>query len=186
MNCRTLRTSARPFALAAALVVGSVGIAGCSVPGETKREPSKAPPITSEPAPVAESIAKYDALTAELVAALEEKMPGITWAVDDTADLSPAQDGRCMLYLQSMQSSADIVEPSRNFEDLFAAADPVLEKHGFPAFNGIDPVPGGWVVTRSTDAVGATLSIRSKFPAYLELTVPVKSESCDPKEIPAS
>ncbi len=186
MNCRMLRTSARPFALAAALVVGSVGIAGCSAPGETKREPSKAPPITSEPAPVAESSAKYDALTAELVAALEEKMPGITWAVDDTADMSPAQDRRCMLYPKSMQSSADIVEPSRNFEDLFAAADPVLEKHGFPAFDGIDPVPGGWVVTRSTDAVGATLSIRSKFPAYLELTVPVKSETCDPKEIPAS
>ncbi len=113
-------------------------------------------------------------------------MPGITWSVDGPASMSVTGDGRCMLSPQSMKSSADIVDPSRNFEDLFAAADPVLEKHGFPAFDGTDPVPGGWVVTRSTDAVGATVSVRSKFPAYLEVTVPVKSESCDPKEIPAS
>ncbi|MET3367524.1 UNVERIFIED_CONTAM: hypothetical protein ABIE34_000750 [Jeotgalibacillus campisalis] len=186
MNRCMLRTSARPFAVAVALVTGSVGAAGCSAPGETTREPSKAPPITSEPAPVPESIARYDALTKELVAALETKMPGITWSVDGPASMSLTGDGRCMLSPQSMKSSADIVDPSRNFEDLFAAADPVLEKHGFPAFDGTDPVPGGWVVTRSTDAVGATLSVRSKFPAYLEVTVPVKSESCDPKEIPAS
>jgi hypothetical protein len=133
---------------------------------------------------VAESIAKYDALTTELVAALEAKMPDITWSVDDPARMSRTQDGRCMLFPQSMKSSADIVEPSRNFEEVFAVADPVLKKHGFPAFDGTDPVPGGWVVARSTDGVGATVTIRSKSPAYLDVTVPVKSESCDTNELP--
>ncbi|WP_445931675.1 hypothetical protein [Paenarthrobacter nitroguajacolicus] len=181
MNRRLHRSS---WALAAALAVVAFA-AGCShAPGETKREPSKAPPITSEPAPVAESVAKYNALTTELVAALEAKMPDITWALDDPASLGRTQDGRCMLSPRSMKSSADIVEPSRHFGDVFAVADPVLGKHGFPAFDGIDPVPGGWVVTRSTDAAGATVTIRSKFPAYLDVTVPVKSENCDTNEIP--
>ncbi|ASN21660.1 hypothetical protein CGK93_19775 [Arthrobacter sp. YN] len=181
MNRRMHR---KPWALAAALTVVTVA-AGCSdTPDGPTREPSSAPPVTSEPAPVAESAAKYNALTAELVAALEAKMPDITWAVDDPARLSRIDDGRCMLAPRSMKSSADIVAPSRQFEDVFAVADPVLREHGFPAFDGTDPVPGGWVVTRSTDAAGATVTIRSKFPAYLDVTVPVKSENCDANEIP--
>lgn len=172
------------WALAAALAVVTVA-AGCSdTPDGPKRVPSEAPPVTAEPGPVAESAAKYNALTAELVAALEAKMPDITWTVDDPARLSRTQDGRCVLSPRSMKSTADIVEPSKNFEDVFAAADPVLERHGFPAFDGTDPVPGGWVVTRSTDAAGATVTIESKSPAYLSVTVPVKSETCDSNEIP--
>ncbi|WP_254779812.1 MULTISPECIES: hypothetical protein [unclassified Arthrobacter] len=172
------------WALAAALAVVTVA-AGCSdTPDGPKRVPSEAPPVTSEPASVAESAAKYNALTTDLVAALEAKMPAITWTVDDPARLSRAQDGRCTLSPRSMKSSADIVEPSKNFEDVFGAADPVLEKHGFPAFDGTDPVPGGWVVTRSADAAGATVTIESKSPAYLSVTVPVKSEKCDSNEIP--
>ncbi|WP_429389227.1 hypothetical protein [Paenarthrobacter sp. TE4293] len=171
-------------ALVAALAVVTVA-AGCSdTPDGPTREPSSAPPVTAEPAPVAESVAKYNALTADLVAALETKMPDISWAVDDPARMSRAQDGRCMLSPRSMKSSADIVEPSRHFEDVFAVSDPVLREHGFPLFDGIDPVAGGWVVTRSTDAAGATVTIRSKFPAYLDVTVPVKSENCDINEIP--
>lgn len=178
------RTYLKPWALAAALAVVTVA-AGCSdTPDGPQREPSKAPAVTSEPAPVAESAAKYNALTADLVAALEAKMPDITWAVDDPARLSRTQDGRCVLSPRSMKSSADIVEPSKHFEDVFAAADPVLEKHGFPAFDGTDPVPGGWVVTGSTDAAGATVTIESKSPAFLNVTVPVKSENCDTNEIP--
>lgn len=181
MNRRMHRNA---WALAAALAVVTVA-AGCSdTPDGPKRVPSEAPPITAEPGPVAESAAKYNALTAELVAALEAKMPAITWTVDDPASLSRTQDGRCILSPRSMKSSADIVEPSKNFEDVSAAADPVLEKHGFPAFDGTDPVPGGWVVTRSTDAAGATVTIESKSPAYLSVTVPVKSETCDSNEIP--
>ena len=178
------RTYLKPWALLAALAVVTV-TAGCSnTPEKPKREPSKAPAVTAEPAPVAESAAKYNALTADLVAALEAKMPDITWAVDDPASLNRAKDGTCFLSPRSMKSSADIVEPSRHFEDVFAASDPVLEKHGFPAFDGTDPVPGGWVVTRSTDAAGATVTIESKFPAFLNVTVPVKSENCDTNEIP--
>jgi len=179
MNRRLHR---KPWALAAALVVMT---AGCSTaPDEPKRKPSQAPPITAEPASVAESAAKYNALTAQLVAALEAKMPDITWTVDDPARLSRAQDGRCILTPRSMKSSADIVEPSKHFDDVLAASDPVLEKHGFPAFDGTDPVPGGWVVTRSTDAAGATVTIESKSPAYVRMTVPVKSDTCDSNEIP--
>ncbi|MBT2586703.1 hypothetical protein J7I86_12820 [Arthrobacter sp. ISL-95] len=181
MNRRTYRNA---WALVAALAVVTVA-AGCSsTPDGPKREPSKAPPVTSEPAPVAESASKYNALTADLVAAMEAKMPDITWAVDDPARLNRTQDGRCMLSPRSMKSSADIVEPSKHFKDVFAVTDPVLEKHGFPAFDGIDPVPGGWVVTRSTDAAGATVTIQSKFPANLDVIVPVKSENCDTNEIP--
>ncbi|UKA49276.1 hypothetical protein LFT48_17845 [Arthrobacter sp. FW305-123] len=172
------------WALAAALAVASVA-AGCSdTPDGPQREPSQPPAVTSEPASVPESAAKYNALTTELVAALEAKMPDITWTVDDPARLSRAQDGRCILAPRSMKSSADIVEPSKHFEDVFAVADPVLEKHGFPAFDGTDPVPGGWVVTRSTDATGATVTIESKSPAYLRMTVPVQSDTCDSNEIP--
>lgn len=182
MNRRMHR---KPWALAAALTLMAAAAAGCSdTPDGPTREPSSAPPVTAEPASVAESVAKYNALTSDLVAALEAKMPDITWAVDDPARLSRIDDGRCMLAPRSMKSSADIVKPSRSFEDVFAVADPVLREHGFPAFDGTDPVPGGWVVTRSTDAAGATVTIRSKFPAYLDVTVPVKSESCDANEIP--
>jgi|GEM_PF-3576780 len=178
------RIHCKPWALVAALAVVTV-TAGCSnTPNDPKREPSNAPAVTVEPAPVAESAAKYNALTADLIAALEAKMPAITWTVDDPARMSRTQDGRCMLSPRSMKSSADIVEPSKNFEDVFAAADPVLEKHGFPAFDGTDPVPGGWVVTRSTNGSGATVTIESKSPAYLSVTVPVTSENCDSNEIP--
>ncbi|MET4539467.1 hypothetical protein ABIE37_001239 [Arthrobacter bambusae] len=180
MNRRMHR---KPWALAAAIAL--LATAGCSsTPDGPTREPSSAPPVTAEPAPLAESVAKYDALRADLVAALEAKMPAITWAVDDDASVTQTKDGTCIFHPQTMKSSADIVEPSRNFEEVFAAADPILKKHGFPAFAGTDPVPGGWVVTRSTDATGATVTIRSKSPAYLDVTAPVQSESCDDSELP--
>ncbi|WP_026543493.1 hypothetical protein [Paenarthrobacter nicotinovorans] len=176
-------TYLKPRALAAALAL--MATAGCgNTPDGPTREPSSAPPVTASPAPVAESVAKYDALTTELVAALEAKLPGITWSVDDPVSLSRVKDGQCVLALRSMKSSADIVKPSRSFEEVFAAADPILQQHGFPAFDGTDPTPGGWVVTRSTDAAGATVTIRSKFPAYLDITAPVQSESCDASELP--
>ncbi len=91
-----------------------------------------------------------------------------------------------MLYPQTMKSSADVVEPSNQFADIFAAGDPVLTQHGFPAFDGTDAVPGGWVVARSTDAAGATLTIESKSPAYLRISVPVDSPTCSTDEIPPS
>lgn len=177
------RLDRKPWALAAALLMATVA-AGCTTtPDGPTREPSSAPPVTASPAPLAESADKYDSLRADLVAALEKQMPDITWSADDPARMSRAQDGRCVFSPQSMKSSADIVERSRNFEKVFTAADPVLKKHGFPAFDGTDPVPGGWVVTRSTDGVGATVTIESKSPAYLRITAPVASERCDTNEL---
>ncbi|MCD4849349.1 hypothetical protein LN996_00850 [Arthrobacter sp. AK01] len=171
------------WALAAALTVVTLA-AGCSsTPDGPTREPSSAPAVTASPAPLAESTAKYDSLRAELIAALEKQMPDITWAADDPASVTQSKDGKCVFHPQTMKSSADIVEPSKNFEEVFAAADPVLKQHGFPAFDGTDSVPGGWVVTRSTDGVGATVTIESKSPAYLRMTVPVQSESCDTDEL---
>jgi hypothetical protein len=161
------------------------GCTGTAPDGPTTTKPSSAPPVTVAPAPVAESFAKYDSLRAGIIAALEEKMPDIGWTVDKPATLARLNDGRCMLYPQTMKSSADIVEPSHRFADVFSAGDPVLAQHGFPAFDGTDPVPGGWVVTRSTDPAGATLTIESKSPAFLRISVPVDSPTCDPKEIPA-
>lgn len=119
---------------------------------------------TQSPATVAESFAKYDAVRAELIAVLEAKMPGISWSVDKPATLVRSEDGGCILNPQTMKSNADVVALSNRFADIFAAGDPVLAKHGFPAFGGTDPVPGGWVVARSTDSAGATLSIESKEP----------------------
>ncbi|QDG66099.1 hypothetical protein NIBR502772_07640 [Pseudarthrobacter sp. NIBRBAC000502772] len=78
-------------------------------PGARRR---RAPPVAEAPAPVAGSLPKYDALHAELIAALEAKMPDISWTVDRPATLATLQNGRCMHYLQTMQSSADVVEPS--------------------------------------------------------------------------
>ena len=69
---------------------------------------------------------------------------------------------------------------------IFAVGDPVLKRPGFPAFEGTDAVPGGWVVTRSTDAAGATLTIESKSPAYLRISVPVDFPMCSANEIPPS
>jgi hypothetical protein len=182
MNRRVHRKS---LALAAAALTMATVAAGCSsTPDGPTREPSSAPAITASPAPLAESTAKYDALRAELIEALEKQMPDITWAVDDPASVTRSKDGKCVFHPQTMKSSADIVEPSRNFEEVFAAADPILKKHGFPAFDGTDRVPGGWVVTRSSDGVGATVTIESKSPAYLRLTVPVDSESCDNNATP--
>jgi len=173
---RTLRVLAVGLLMAA--------VAGCSpTPDRPTRESSAPPPVTMEPAPVAESVAKYDALRAELVAALEQKMPDITWSADEAASLSLSKDGQCFLHPQTMKSSADIVKASENFKDVFAVSDPILEKHGFPAFDGTDPVPGGWVVTRSADGAGATVTIESKSPAYLRITAPVKSRNCDENEL---
>ncbi len=179
------RTALVQLALPAALI-GVVALAGCAAtPDGPTRKPSSAPPVTASPAPVAESFTKYDALRAELVAALEQKLPGITWNVDNPARLAKSSDGSCILQPASMKSSADIVEPSNHFKEVFTAGNPVLGKHGFPAFGGTDDVPGGWVVARSTDGSGATVSIESKSPAYLRISVPVDSATCDSKEIPA-
>ena len=153
--------------------------------GPTSGTPTATPTATptQKPVSVAESYAKYDSLRTDLAAALEQKLPGITWSTDKAATLAKSNDGRCILQPASMKSSADIVEASRNFEDVFAAGDPVLGKYGFPAFGGTDDVPGGWLVARSTDAAGATVSIEAKGPAYLRITVPVNSASCSPTEI---
>jgi len=175
---------ARPV-LAALLTLGAIVTVACSVPGGPTTEPSSAPPVLNEPAPIAESFAKYDSLRVDLVAALEKNLPGITWTVDNPATVAATSDGRCIFHPASMKSSADIVEASKNFATVFTAADPILKQHEFPAFNGIDPVPGGWVVTRSTDGAGATVIIESKSPAYLRMNVPVDSTTCDPSELPA-
>jgi hypothetical protein len=166
------------------LILGASLMAGCTAPQQPAVVTSSAPPATQAPAPVAESFAKYEALRAEMIAALEAKMPDISWTVDKPAALATAKDGRCLLSPQTMKSSADVVEPSDHFADIFAAGDPVLARHGFPAFGGTDAVPGGWVVARSTDAAGATLTIESKSPAYLRISVPVDSPTCKADEIP--
>ncbi|MFI2564162.1 hypothetical protein [Paenarthrobacter sp. NPDC018779] len=178
------RTS--PGALFLTVVLTSVTLAGCTAATDgPTRTPSSAPPITAGPEPVDQSLAKYDSLRADLIAALEEKLSGITWSVDKGASLAKSTDGRCILQIASMKSSADIVKASNNFEDVFAAGDPVLAQHGFPAFGGTDDVPGGWVVARSTNGSGSTVTIESKSPAYLSVTVPVDSPNCDSAEIPA-
>lgn len=169
---------------AALMILGTTLMAGCTAPQQPNVVTSSAAPVTKAPAPVAESFAKYDALRAELTAALEAKMPDISWTVDKPATLARLKDGRCMLYPQTMKSSADVVEPSNQFADIFAAGDPVLTQHGFPSFDGTDAVPGGWVVARSTDAAGATLTIESKSPAYLRISVQVDSPTCSADEIP--
>jgi hypothetical protein len=184
---RRTKPEGKPHLLAALLVLGTTVMAGCTgtPPDGPTTQPSSVPPLTVGPAPVAESFPKYDALRAEIISALEQKMPDISWTEDEPATLARLKDGRCMLYPQTMKSNADIVEPSNHFADIFSAGDPVLAQHGFPSFDGTDPVPGGWLVTRSTDPAGATLTIESKSPAYLRLSVPVDSPTCDPKEIPA-
>ncbi|WP_160667355.1 hypothetical protein [Pseudarthrobacter sp. ATCC 49987] len=166
------------------LILVATLMAGCTAPQQPPVATSSAPPATQAPAPVAESFAKYEALRAEMIAALEAKMPDISWTVDKPATLAASKDGRCLLTPQTMKSSADVVEPSNHFADIFAAGDPVLARHGFPAFGGTDAVPGGWVVARSTDADGATLTIESKSPAYLRISVPVDSPTCNADEIP--
>jgi hypothetical protein len=185
---RRTKPQGPPRVLAGLLVLGTTVMAGCTgaAPDGPTTKPSSAPPVTVAPAPVAESFPKYDALRAGIIAALEEKMPDISWTVDEPATLARLKDGRCMLYPQTLKSNADIVQPSNHFADVFTAVDPILKQHGFPALDGTDPVPGGWVVTRSTDPAGATLTIESKSPAYLRISVPVDSPNCDPKEIPAS
>ncbi|WP_284987605.1 hypothetical protein [Arthrobacter sp. fls2-241-R2A-172] len=173
------RTAQRNLQLAAALLGCAAALSSCAAtPDGPSRKPSSAPPVTAAPASLAESTIKYDALTKELVEALEAKMPGLTWAPDDPSSVTNSKDGTCIFHPQSLKSSADIVEPSKNFEAVFDAADPVLDKYGFPAFGGTDPVPGGWVVARSTDGTGATITIESKSPAFLSMTVPVTAESC--------
>ncbi|MGG5173895.1 hypothetical protein ACQQCD_02585 [Pseudarthrobacter sp. J1763] len=169
------------FALTACSPAESPTPAGTSS-GASTSSGTAVPPSAS----VAEAFPKYDALRTELVAALEKEMPGITWSVFSAASLAKVDDGRCILQPAVMKSSADIVEPSHRFEDVFAVGDPILAEHGFPAFGGLDDVPGGWIVTRSQDAAGATVSIESKFPATLTISVPVKSAKCDPSEIPKS
>jgi hypothetical protein len=184
MNRRTNRL--RQHSLATLLVLGTTVAVGCTAPEGPATDPSSAPPVTASAAPVAESFPNYDAVRAEIVAALEEKMPDIRWTVDEPATLARVKDGRCMPYPQTMKSSnVDVVQPSNQFADIFSAGDPVLAQHGFPAFDGTDTVAGGWVVARSTDAAGATLTIESKSPAFLRISVPVDSPACDPNEIPA-
>ncbi|WP_245953676.1 hypothetical protein [Arthrobacter silvisoli] len=170
------------LALSAALpLLGAQALAACSAPAVPG--PSGTPEAGTH-APVAESFAKYDAVRTDVVAALEKKLPGITWDVHSPATMQRLSNGTCMLFLEEMQSAKDIVEPSKQFQEVFSAADPVLEKHGFEAFGGTDPVPGGWVVAKSTDPAGATLRVESKGTAYVRLGVPVASAGCDPKEIP--
>jgi hypothetical protein len=168
--------------LSAALpLLGAQALAACSAGGTPQPTGSAA---AGTHAPVAASLAKYDPVRTDVVTALEKKLPGITWTVDSPATMQRRKDGTCMLFLTEMKSAKDIVEPSGKFRDVFAAADPVLEKHGFAAFGGTDKVPGGWMVASSSDAAGATLRVESKGTAYVRLSVPVQSASCDPTVLP--
>ncbi|WP_457948843.1 hypothetical protein ACTAQI_00720 [Pseudarthrobacter sp. alpha12b] len=175
----------RPL-LAVVLVLGALIVAACAGPDRPATKTSSAPPVTESPAPLGESFTKYEGLRVELIAALEQKLPGISWTVEQPATLARLADGRCMFYPQTMKSSADVVEPSHRFADIFSAADPILARYGFPPFGGTDAVPGGWTVARSTDPAGATLSVESKSPAYLRISAPVDSATCDPAELPGA
>lgn len=181
MRNTTSRLSRWTVALACVLALSACSQTPEGPTRESSATPTETP--TQSPASPAESLEKYDSLRTELAAALEQKLPGITWSTDTGVTMAKSNDGRCILQPASMKSSADIVEASRNFEDVFAAGDPVLSEHGFPAFGGTDDVPGGWLVARSTDAAGATASIEAKGTAYLRITVPVNSASCSPTEI---
>ena len=177
-------TAARRHLLSCALALGTLLTAGCTGPETPSPKTSSAPPVMQAPAPLAESLTKYQGLRAELITALEQKLPGISWTVNEPAYLTKLKDGSCILGTETMVSSADVVEPSHRFADIFSVGDPILAKHGFEAFGGTDPVPGGWVVARSSDAAGAIVTIESKSPAYLYITAPVHSETCDPAELP--
>ncbi|OFI37094.1 hypothetical protein BIU82_08260 [Arthrobacter sp. SW1] len=171
--------------LAAALsLTVAAAVAGCTGEAPPPAGTGSTPPAVA-PSSVDKSFAKYDAVRTDVVAALEEKLPGISWSVDSPATMQRKNEGRCILYLADMKSPQDIVEPSKKFQAVFDAVDPVLAKHGFEAFGGTDKVPGGWMVASSTDSAGASLRIESKGMAYVRLHVPVNSEDCDPKEIPA-
>jgi hypothetical protein len=172
--------------LAAALVLTTFCCSACAGPERPATKTTSAPPVTEAPVPVRESFTKYEALRTELIAALEQEMPSIGWTVKQPVYLTRLDDGRCILGTETIVSSVDVVQPSHSFADIFSAGDPVLAKYGFPAFGGTDPTPGGWTVTRSMDAAGAILSIESKSPAYLSITAPVDSETCDPAELPDS
>ncbi|WP_120522474.1 hypothetical protein [Arthrobacter celericrescens] len=180
---RVRRRSRLELAVALSLA-GTAGVAGCST-ATPQPSPSSAASSSAGAGPVAESFAKYDAVRTDVVAALEKKLPGISWTVSDPATMQRKKDGSCFLYLADMKSPEDIVEPSKKFQAVFDAVDPVLKEHGFEAFGGTDKVPGGWMVASSTDGAGASLSIESKGMAYVRLQVPVTSADCNPKEIPA-
>jgi hypothetical protein len=172
--------------LAVALsLAGAAAVAGCSPESVQPGGPVSTMPPVGGAGPVDRSFAKYDAVRTDVVAALEKKLPGIDWAVDSPATMQRKKDGSCILYLADMKSPEDIVEPSKKFQAVFDAVDPVLAKHGFEAFGGTDDVPGGWMVASSTDDAGASLRIESKGMAYVRLHVPVNSADCNPKEIPA-
>ena len=179
-RCRRLPRHTLPAVVALTALL----MTACAEPQDPSRKPSSAPPVTQDPAPLAESLTKYGGLRAELIAALEQKLPGISWSVKEPAYLTKLKDGTCVLGIETMVSSADVVEPSHRFTDIFSVSDSILERYGFEAFGGTDAVPGGWVVTRSSDAVGATVSIESKSPAYLRIAAPVDSPTCDSAELP--
>jgi len=172
------------YRLALVVVLGSLVSAACAGPKHPAPEKSSEPPVTESPAPVAQSFARYDGLRAELIAALEQQLPVIGWTVHRPASMDRVADGTCVFATMTMVSSADVVEPSHRFSDIFSAGDPVLAKYGFPAFGGTDPTPGGWTVARSANAAGAVVSIESKSPAYLDIVAPVDSAACDPAELP--
>lgn len=178
------RATPRQYRLALVVVLGSLVSAACAGPKHPVPEKNSEPPVTESPAPVAQSFARYDGLRAELIAALEQQLPGISWTVHLPASVNKLADGRCFFETRTMVSSADVVEPSHRFADIFSAGDPVLAKYGFPAFGGTDPTPGGWTVARSANAAGAIVSIESKSPAYLYIGAPVDSATCDPAELP--
>ena len=170
--------------LSALAVLSALMMTACAEPADPGPKPSSAPPVTQAPAPLAESLTKYGGLRAELIAALEQKLPGISWTLKEPAYLTKLKDGTCVLGTGTMVSSADVVEPSHRFADIFSVSDPILERYGFEPFGGTDAVPGGWVMARSSDGAGALVSIESKSPAYLRIAAPVDSPTCDPAELP--
>lgn len=180
----TRRTALPRHLLPAVVALSTLMMTACAEPEDPSRKPSSAPPVTQTPAPLAESLTKYGGLRAELITALEQKMPGISWTVKEPAYLTKLKDGSCVLGVETMASSADVVGPSHRFADIFSVSDPILGKYGFEPFGGTDAVPGGWVMARSSDGVGATVTIKSKSPAYLQITAPVDSPICDPAELP--
>ena len=170
--------------LSAALpLLGAQALAACTAAG-TPQPSGTGSPAGGGHAPVAESFAKYDSVRADVVTALEKKLPGISWTVHSPATMGLRNDGSCVLVLTEMESDKDIVKASNGFRKVFAAANPVLERHGFESFGGTDKVPGGWTVASTSDAAGAKLRVESKGTAYVRLHVPVDSPGCDPKEIP--
>jgi DNA-binding transcriptional LysR family regulator len=168
-STRARRGRSLAFAPGVALAVAAtVTLAGCA---------SSTPQATLDSAAATE---RYQPVVDDLVAALTDAYPTVTWS-DDSETRVTGDDGDdgCSLAIGTQRADPSLPDTAGTWTDVLAVVNPVLTEHGFGEVDDEESLEGGWTGLRSTDDdTAAELRFADKGYTLLSLSVDVTDTDC--------